>query len=154
MHFIPSLHFSNSTLNNIIYSYSRTSFTFPSFFHWSNTYTHTQNPTLLHLWAKYQLCNVKNMSASFFKDFIYFIFRERGREGERVRNINVWLPLAWPLMGPCPQPRHVPWLGIKPAMLCFTGLHSIHWAIWARACLHLNREKCYILNKIRIIKNH
>ena len=34
----------------------------------------------------------------FFK--ILFIFRERGREeGERDRNINVWLPLACPLLG-------------------------------------------------------
>ena len=30
------------------------------------------------------------------KDFIYF--RQRGREGERGRNINVWLPLACPLL--------------------------------------------------------
>ena len=37
-----------------------------------------------------------------------FIFRERGREGERERNINVWLPLAHPYWGPGLQPRHVP----------------------------------------------
>ena len=35
----------------------------------------------------------------FFQRFYLFIFRERGREGERERNINVWLPLAWPLLG-------------------------------------------------------
>ena len=33
-----------------------------------------------------------------------------------------------PCWGPGQQPRHVPWLGIKPATLCFTGQHSIHWA--------------------------
>ena len=39
----------------------------------------------------------------FFKDFICFIFRQRGREGEREeRNINVWLPLASPLLGTRP----------------------------------------------------
>ena len=39
----------------------------------------------------------------FSKDFIYlFIFRERGREGEREGNINVWLPLARPLLGTWP----------------------------------------------------
>ena len=39
----------------------------------------------------------------FFKDFIYFSFRERGRgERERVRNINVWLPLALHLLGTWP----------------------------------------------------
>ena len=32
-----------------------------------------------------------------FKDVIYFL--ERGREKERERNINVWLPLAGPLLG-------------------------------------------------------
>ena len=35
----------------------------------------------------------------FFQRFYLFIFRERGREGERERNISVWLPLAWPLLG-------------------------------------------------------
>ena len=38
-----------------------------------------------------------------FKDFIYlFLERGEGREKERERNINVWLPLAtthWPLLG-------------------------------------------------------
>ena len=27
---------------------------------------------------------------------------ERGREGERERNINVWLPLAYPVLGTWP----------------------------------------------------
>ena len=62
----------------------------------------------------------------FFKDFIYlFLERGEGREKERERNINVWLPLTCPHnWGPCPQPRHVPQLGIEPATLWFTG--SIH----------------------------
>ena len=30
---------------------------------------------------------------------IVFIFRERGREGERERNITAWLPLMCPLLG-------------------------------------------------------
>ena len=30
------------------------------------------------------------------------IFRHRGREGERERNINVWLPLECPLLGTWP----------------------------------------------------
>ena len=35
----------------------------------------------------------------FFKDFIYlFLEREEGREKERERNINVWLPLTYPLL--------------------------------------------------------
>ena len=31
-----------------------------------------------------------------------------------------------PNWGPGSQPRHVPWLGIEPAALWFTGWHSIH----------------------------
>ena len=38
----------------------------------------------------------------FFKGFYLFTFKERGREGERDRNINVWLPLACPLLGTWP----------------------------------------------------
>ena len=38
-----------------------------------------------------------------------------------------------PYWGPCPQPRHVPWLGIEPETLLFRGRHSIHWATSARA---------------------
>ena len=34
----------------------------------------------------------------FFLRFYLFIFRERGREGERERNIDVWLPLTHPLV--------------------------------------------------------
>ena len=44
-----------------------------------------------------------------------------GKDKERERNISVCLPLARPqLGGPGSQPRHVPWLGIKPAdpLLC------------------------------------
>ena len=39
----------------------------------------------------------------FFKDFIYLVLeRGEGREGKRERNINVWLPLAHPLLGTWP----------------------------------------------------
>ena len=38
----------------------------------------------------------------FKKRFYLFISRERGREGERERNINVWLPLACPQLGTWP----------------------------------------------------
>ena len=38
----------------------------------------------------------------FFKDFYLFIFRDRGREGEREVNMNVWLPLVHPLLGSGP----------------------------------------------------
>ena len=50
--------------------------------------------------------------------FIFF-FREKGREGERERNIGQ-------------QPRHVSWLGIELETFGFAGQHSIHWATPAR----------------------
>ena len=71
----------------------------------------------------------------FFKRFYWFIFRERGKEGERKRNINVQLPLTCTLLGTWLQPRHVPWLGIEPSTLWFTSQHSIHWATPARTTL-------------------
>ena len=38
-----------------------------------------------------------------FLRFYVFIFRERGREGEREgENINVWLPPVCPLLGTWP----------------------------------------------------
>ena len=43
------------------------------------------------------------------KDFIYLLLENwEGREEEKERNINVWLPLEGPQPGPGPQPRHVP----------------------------------------------
>ena len=47
----------------------------------------------------------------FLKILIIYFWRGEGREKERERNINVWLPLVRPLLGTWPtgpQPRHVP----------------------------------------------
>ena len=47
--------------------------------------------------------SVSQFLFSFFKDFIYlFLERGEGREKERERNINVWLPLMNPLLGAWP----------------------------------------------------
>ena len=40
--------------------------------------------------------------------FYLFLDSREGREKERERNINVWLPLMCPYWGPGPQPRHLP----------------------------------------------
>ena len=61
----------------------------------------------------------------FFKKLL-FVERGEGREKERKRNISVWLCLVCPCQGPGSQPRHVPWLGIEPVTLWFTGLCSIN----------------------------
>ena len=53
--------------------------------------------------------------------FLIFYILKRGEQGRKRRRetsmckINTdWLPLAYPNQGPGPQPRHVPWSGIKP----------------------------------------
>ena len=44
----------------------------------------------------------ESSNSKFFKKILLFIFRERGREGERERNINMWLPLMRPPLGTWP----------------------------------------------------
>ena len=69
------------------------------------------------------------ISKCFLKDFIYlFLDRGEGREKERVRNINVWLPLVGPQLGTLPA--------MQACALTGNGTgdpHSIHWATPARA---------------------
>ena len=61
----------------------------------------------------------------FFLRFYLFLDRGEGREKERERKINVWYCLSHPPhWGPGLQPRCVPWLGIEPVTLWFTGWHS------------------------------
>ena len=47
----------------------------------------------------------------FFERFYFFLDRGEGREKERERNINVWLPLIHPLLGtwPATQARALDW---------------------------------------------
>ena len=101
---------------------------------------------LCNWWPKlvYMLISIKNLKKNIvvnwekitFLRLYLFIFRGRGREGEREGEkhqcVISCLSLA-PNWRPGPQLRHVTWLGIEPMTLCFTGLQSIHWAIPARA---------------------
>ena len=97
-------------------------FFFSFYFIW-NWYCHLVS----HAW---QFCLFK-------KDFIYLSLEGKGRKGERERNINVWLLLMCSLLGTGLQPRHVLRLGIQQVTLWFSGPHSFHWAIPARATLCL-----------------
>ena len=65
---------------------------------------------------------------------LFISFRQRGREGERERNINVWLPLACPLLGTWPTTQACALTGNLPVTLHrFTGRHSIRWPTPAQA---------------------
>ena len=57
-----------------------------------------------------------------------YLFRERGREGEREgekhpceRETSISCLSHTPNWGPGLQPRHVPWLGIEPVTFLFTA---------------------------------
>ena len=65
---------------------------------------------------------------NFLKRFYLFIFRERGREGEREveKHQCVVASCAPPYWALGREPRYVPQLGIEPVILWFTGRHSNH----------------------------
>ena len=64
--------------------------------------------------------NSDNLINSFFKRF--YLLLERGRERERGRETAMCGCLSGaPYWGPGPQTRHMPWLGIEPVTLWFTG---------------------------------
>ena len=61
-------------------------------------------------------------SQSFKKDFIYlFLERGDGREKERERNINMWLPLIRPLLGTWCTTHTCAQMGIELETLWFPG---------------------------------
>ena len=90
----------------------------------------------------------RNPAVLFFLRFYLFIFRERGRERGRETSMHGCFSHA-PYWGPGPQPRHVPWLGIQPATLCFTGAQSTerHQPGQDPTCFLMgNRETCLIFS--------
>ena len=50
-----------------------------------------------------------------------FLGREEGREKERERNIDVWLPLVCPPPGTWPTTQACARTGTEPLTLCFAG---------------------------------
>ena len=92
--------------------------------------------------------------STFKKKFIYLILeRGKGKKKERERNM-VWFLSTWEKRCACllrtsywglgPQPRHVPWLGIKPLTLWLAGPNSTHWATPARATFSQDFENQWI----------
>nr|KAF6382653.1 hypothetical protein mPipKuh1_009002 [Pipistrellus kuhlii] len=66
----------------------------------------------------------------FLKYIFLLIFLQRGRERDRVRNIDErvidQLSLAHPLLGMCTQPRYTPLTGIELGTFQSAGQRSIH----------------------------
>ena len=83
----------------------------------------------------------RKCAAWFFLRFHLFIFRERGREGEREgekhwceRSIHCLVAsCTHPSWGSNLQPRHVPWPGIEPVTFHFARWCPTHWASPVRA---------------------
>ena len=103
-----------------------------------------KKPIMLPFWNNHDLIFGMIPFLYFFKHFLFllifkkyfiYLFLEigEGREKERERNINVWLPLMCPYWRPGPQSRHVLLVGIEPVTRWLTGQCSIHWATPARA---------------------
>ena len=71
---------------------------------------------------------------SFFSRLYLFVFRERGRKGEReeekhpcTRETSISCLLYTPTGGPGLQPRRVPWPGIEPATFQFVRRRPTYW---------------------------
>ena len=81
-----------------------------------------------------QLRNFLHWLQIFLKIFKIYFYREVKERRKRGRETPMCCCLSHaPCLGPGPQPRSVPWLGIKLGTLWFALPHSIHWAAPARA---------------------
>ena len=103
---------------------------------------------------------IKNIFIIIFLRFYLLIFRKRRRKGERegekhpcVRDTLIGCLLWTPNWRPGPQPRHVPWLGIKLVTFGSSGRHSLYWAMPARAIIILkyNNLNIFVTN---LLKTH
>ena len=70
----------------------------------------------------------------FFKDLVHlFLERGEGRENERERNNNVWLPLTWPPLETWPAAQVRARTGKRTGDPLVLSLCSSHWATPSRA---------------------
>ena len=69
------------------------------------------------------------------KDFLFYLFLDRGREEERERNIHLWLPLMSPLLGTWPTAQACALTGYGTSDPFVCRPRSIHWATPARAII-------------------
>ena len=102
-----------------------------------------------------QSCEVFLSTFLFFFKILFIYFSREGkgrRESGRETSMCGCLLCACPppTQEPGPQPRHVPWLGIKLVTLWFAGWCSIHWATPTRALSTFLRWGKHYLDHFKI----
>ena len=91
----------------------------------------------------------------FFKDFIYSFLEEGKGKRKRGRETSMCGHLSRaPNWVHGPQPRYVPWLGIKTATFWFTGSSSIQWDTPAKADLILSLLFCFAYVSVLFSRNN
>ena len=88
----------------------------------------------------------------FLKDFVYlFLERVEGKEEERERNINVWLPLMCPKLGTWPATQECSltrnWTG--DPLVCRPALNPLSYTSQGQIQLFLDR-KYYVRFDVRV----
>ena len=104
-------------------------------------------------WSKWHLTVTLRhyFTSLFFKDFYLFIFRERGKEEEKERSINVWLPLTHPLLGTWPATQACALTGNRTndPLVCRPALNPLsHMSQGYFTSLNLSFPICEMVIKI------
>ena len=85
-------------------------------------------PPLCSRRLQFTLPLIRSHTLNFLKIIYLFIYLERreGREKERERNVNVWLPLARTKLETWPETQAHALTGNQTSALSVTGQHSVH----------------------------
>ena len=164
-----SWHWAADKVPNIFLQLEKSNVHFPALSYWN---VHLYVTVLLKLLMPTYFIVIKYIQHKiyhfkhFWKDFTYVLL-ERGDRRERGRETSMCgcLPHA-PYWGPGQQPRHVPWLGIKLAILWFASTQSFepnqpgppsnifkcsiqwHLSIHKHHCATMHLQNCFHIPKL------